>query len=185
MVAHQKLYTRRMAFLTPASLVSTLALRSGASVADIGSGSGAYLALLARAVGEEGKVYAVDLHKEVLTSTKKSLDEMGYQNIDIIWADIEEGLYLDSYALDAVVLSNTLFMLENKAAAIKEIKRVLIPEGLVLVVEWSQSHNGIGPHKDHVVSEGVAEDLFVSAGFRILKRLPAGHYHYAFLAKSL
>ncbi len=174
-----------MAFLTPASLVDMLVLRNGASVADVGSGSGAYLAHLAKCVGEEGKVYAVDIHKEALTSTKKTLDDMGYQNIDIIWADIEEGLYLDSYALDAVVLSNTLFMLENKEAAIKEIKRVLIPEGLVLVVEWSQSHNGIGPHKDHVVNESKAEDLFVSGGFRIMKRLPAGHYHYAFLAKSL
>jgi ubiquinone/menaquinone biosynthesis C-methylase UbiE len=174
-----------MAFLTPASLVNTLALRSGASVADIGSGSGAYLAHLARAVGEEGKVYAVDIHKDALVSTKKALNEMGYQNIDIIWSDIEEGLYLDSYSLDSVVLSNTLFMLENKEAAIKEIKRVLIPEGLVLVVEWSQSHNGIGPHKDHVVREVEAENLFISSGFRIVKRLPAGHFHYAFLAKSL
>ncbi len=174
-----------MAFLTPKHLVEKLNLRAGASVADIGSGSGAYIESLALAVGDEGKVYAVDIHKDMLDMTKKSLEERGFQNIDIIWADIEEGIYLDSYSLDAVVLSNTLFMLEDKKRALKEIKRVLIPEGLVLVVDWSKSHSGIGPHPDHVVTEGEAEDLFVSGGFRIVSRLPAGAFHYAFLAKSL
>ncbi len=174
-----------MAFLTPKHLVEKLNLRVGASVADIGSGSGAYIESLALAVGDEGKVYAVDIHKDMLDTTKKSLEERGFQNIDIIWADIEEGIYLDSYSLDAVVLSNTLFMLEDKKRALKEIKRVLIPEGLVLVVDWSKSHSGIGPHTDHVVTESEAEDLFVEASFRIVSRLPAGSFHYAFLAKSL
>ncbi len=174
-----------MAFLTPEHLIDHLFIRDGGVVADIGSGSGAYLISLAKKVGEEGKVYAVDIHKEVLDSAKKTLDALGYVNVDIIWADIEEGLYLDSYSLDAVVVSNTLFMIEDKKKALKEIKRVLIPEGLALVVDWSKSHAGIGPHKDHVFTESQAEDLFVSGGFRIMARLPAGDYHYAFIAKSL
>jgi ubiquinone/menaquinone biosynthesis C-methylase UbiE len=174
-----------MAFLTPKHLVEKLNLRTGASVADIGSGSGAYIESLALAVGEEGKVYTVDIHKDMLDTTKKALEERGFQNIDIIWADIEEGVYLDSYSLDAVVLSNTLFMLDDKKKALKEIKRVLIPEGLVLVVDWSKSHSGVGPHVDHVVTESEAEDLFVSAGFRLVSRFPAGSFHYAFVAKSL
>jgi ubiquinone/menaquinone biosynthesis C-methylase UbiE len=174
-----------MAFLTPEYLLEHLALRTGATVADIGAGSGAYVALLAKKVGEEGRVYAIDIHKEALDTTKKTLDTLGYMNVEIIWADIEEGLFLDSYSLDAVVLSNTLFMLEDKLRALQEIKRVLIPHGLVLVVDWSQSHGGIGPHKDHVVPEGEAENLFIKSGFGIVERLPAGNFHYAFLAKSL
>lgn len=174
-----------MAFLTPEHLIDHLILRQGASVADIGSGSGAYLVSLARKVGEEGKVYAVDIHKEVLDTTKKMLDDLGFMNVDVIWANIEEGLYLDSYSLDAVILSNTLFMIEDKKLALKEIKRVLIPEGLVLVVDWSHSHGGLGPHADHIINENDAENLFITSGFRIVSRLPAGSYHYAFLAKSL
>lgn len=173
-----------MAFLTPEHLIEHLFIRKGGTVADIGSGSGAYLIPLARKVGEEGKVYAIDIHKEVLDTAKKTLDSLGYINVDIIWANIEEGVYLDSYALDAVVLSNTLFMLEHKEQALREIKRVLIPEGLMLVVDWSKSHGGIGPHTDHVVTEAQAEDLCIKSGFTIVSRLPAGEYHYAFIAKS-
>lgn len=174
-----------MAFLTPDHMVERLSLREGARVADIGSGSGAYLESLLRSVGDEGTVYAIDIHKELLDTTKESLLRKGFMNLDTIWADIEEGVYLDSYSLDAVVMSNVLFMIEDKKRALKEVKRIVIPNGLVLVVDWSKSHGGIGPHRDHVFSESKAEDLFISSGFSIVARLPAGDFHYAFLAKSL
>lgn len=174
-----------MAFLTPARMIERLALRAGARVADIGSGSGAYLEPLLRAVGDEGTVYAIDIHKELLDTTKDALSRKGFMNLDTIWADIEEGVYLDSYSLDSVVMSNVLFMIEDKKRALKEVKRIVIPHGYVLVVDWSKSHGGIGPHKDHVFSERMAEDLFITSGFSIAARLPAGDFHYAFLAKSL
>ena len=56
--------------------------------------------------------------------------------------------------------------------------------GQLLVVDWSDSHGGIGPHPSHVVGEEEAISMVQSHGFRILRRLPAGSYHYAFVAIS-
>lgn len=171
-----------MAFLTPHQLISHLHLKRGATVADIGAGSGAYTVGLAQAVGDEGKVYAIDVNKDLLETLKSSLDKAGYLNSDIIWADLEDGVYLDSYSLDAAVLSNVLFMLTDKEKALTEVGRLLAPGGSLLVVDWSHSHGGLGPHKDHVVSRDDAEKLLQKVGFTVHERLFAGDYHYALLA---
>ncbi len=169
-------------FLTPDHLVEKLYLKEGSRVADIGSGSGAYVVSLARAVGEKGKVFCVDVHRDALHTLHDSMIKAGYLNTDIIWADIEKGIHIEDYDLDAVVLSNVLFQLENIQKALKEVSRVLKPEGEVLVVDWKGSFGGIGPHSGHVVSESRAEEELREAGFRVRERLPAGDYHYAFIA---
>lgn len=171
-----------MAFLSPDHLVEKLYLKDGSRVADVGSGSGAYVVSLARSVGEKGKVYAVDIHRDALHTLHNSLTKAGYLNTDIIWADIEKGIYIEDYDLDAVVLSNVLFQLENIQTGLKEVSRVLKPEGQVLVVDWKDSFSGIGPHPGAVVTESRAEEELRKAGFHVRERLPAGDYHYAFIA---
>ena len=174
-----------MAFLTPEHLVERLYLKPGNMAADFGAGSGAYCMALSKEVGEMGKVYAIDINRDLLDTLKTTFEKMGYLNIETIWGDMEEGLHLDAYSLDAVVLSNVLFQLDNPKKAIEEAARVLNPGGRVLCVDWSGSHGGIGPKADHVVSERKAEELFHDAGFQVGERLPAGSYHYAFIATKL
>lgn len=172
-------------FLTPDHLVRELYLKPGDKVADIGSGTGAYTIALSKEVGEVGHVFAVDVHRDMLHTLEGTLNRMSILNTDIVWADIEEEIPIDKVSLDAVVLSNVLFQLEKKGKALDHIHDILKPEGQLLVVDWSHSHGGVGPHADHVLSEAEAEDLVQKSGFRIVKRLPAGSYHYAFIALSV
>lgn len=171
-----------MSFLTPEHLVERLFLKKGSRVADIGAGSGAYVVSLARAVGDEGKVFAVDIHRDALHTLHNSLIKAGYLNTDIIWADVEKGIHIEDYDLDAVILSNILFQLENIQLALKEVNRVLKPEGQLLIVDWKDSFGGIGPHPGAVVTESRAEEELRKVGFHIRERLPAGDYHYALIA---
>lgn len=174
-----------MAFLTPEHLVRELYLRPGDRVADLGCGPGVYTIALSQEVGEMGHVYAVDVHREALHTLASTLDIRKILNVDMLWANIEEHIPIDAYSLDAVVLSNVLFQLGNINAVLEKISKILKPEGQLLVVEWSNSHGGLGPHKDHVIDEELAESLVRKHNFRILKRLPAGSYHYAFIALSV
>lgn len=172
-------------FLTPDHLVRELYLKPGDRVADIGCGTGAYTIALAREVGDIGKVYAVDVHREALHTLAGTLERQKLLNVDTVWADVERSVPIEKYSLDAVVVSNVLFQLDHIASALTTISTLLKPEGQMLVVEWSGSHHGIGPHKDHVVTSLYAEELVTKYGFRIQKRLPAGAYHYAFIAISV
>jgi ubiquinone/menaquinone biosynthesis C-methylase UbiE len=172
-------------FLTPDHLVRELNLRPGDRVADLGAGSGAYTIALAREIGDIGQVYAVDVHREMLHTLAGTLERQKLLNVEVLWADIEKGIPIDAYSLDAVVMSNILFQLSDIDAALSYVAKILKPEGELLIVEWSQSHGGIGPHPDHVVPEEKAEMLAQKHGFRLEKRLRAGDYHYAFIALSV
>lgn len=172
-------------FLTPDHLVRELKLKPGDRVADLGAGTGAYTIALAREVGEMGQVFAVDVHREQLHTLAGTLERQNLMNVEMLWADIEKGIPIDAYSLDAVVMSNVLFQLTDIDAAFTYIAKILKPEGMLLVVDWSDSHGGIGPHGDHVVKEEKAQAIAQKHGFRLHTRLPAGGYHYAFIALSM
>ncbi len=172
-------------FLTPDHLVKELYLKPGDRVCDVGCGTGAYTIALSREVGDIGQVYALDVHRDALHTLAGTLERQHILNVDVIWADIEKETPVEKFSLDAAVLSNVLFQLEYPEKALKQIAQLLKPEGQLLVVDWSASHSGIGPHPDHVISETQAEELVARNGFRVLKRLPAGDYHYAFIALSV
>jgi ubiquinone/menaquinone biosynthesis C-methylase UbiE len=165
-------------------LVRELGLMPSDRVADIGCGTGVYTIALANEVGVTGQVYAVDVHREALHTLASTLDKKGIVNVEMIWADAEKAIPIDAYSLDALVLSNVLFQFSKIDKALSLISQLIKPEGQLLVVDWSASHGGIGPHNSHVITEEQAIAYVQKHGFRILKRLPAGDYHYAFLAIS-
>lgn len=173
-----------MSFLTPEHLVRELYLKPGDRAADIGCGTGVYTIALAHDVGAMGQIYATDVHREALHTLAGTLDKRGIINVEMLWADVEKNIPIDAYSLDAVVLSNVLFQLENIDKMLTLVAQLIKPGGQLLVVDWSDSHGGLGPHQSHVVQEEQAISLVMAHGFRILKRLPAGKYHYAFLSIS-
>lgn len=175
-----------MNFTEPHNHIVALGLNPGDVVVDFGAGSGAYALVAAKAVTPRGIVYAVDINRDLLTRLKGDAQEKGFENIEIIWGDIEvkNGIKLTDRIADAVLLCNTLFMTEDKNGLLEEIKRILKPKGKVLVVEWSDSHGGVGPHKDHVFIEEDAKELFTAHGFSISHISDDASYHYRFVATN-
>jgi len=161
-------------------------LQSGSSVADFGAGSGHYSLALARAVGEAGKVYAIDILSDMLERLKNEAKREGFHHIDVLHGDIEEvgGSRLGDESVDAVLASNVLFQLENPQGLALEAKRILKKRGKSLIIDWKDSFGGIGPHHDSVFSEERAKDLFLREGFRLVKDISAGRHHYGFIVKK-
>lgn len=172
-------------FLTPHHLVRELYLKPGDRAADIGCGTGVYTIALAEEVGATGQIYAVDIHRDALHTLASTLDKRGIINVEMLWADMEQHIPIDAYSLDALVLSNVLFQADDVDRVLSMVSKLIKPEGQLLVVDWKDSFGGIGPHPAHVIQEEQAITLVQAHGFRLLKRLPAGDYHYAFLALSV
>ena len=63
-------------------LVKSLKLKPGMTVADIGAGSGVISAMMAKEVGEEGKVLAVDIQDEMLMLLDKKMKARGINNVE-------------------------------------------------------------------------------------------------------
>lgn len=167
-------------FSNPEKNIKHLNLKEGDVVADFGSGVGHYVFPLSSAVGESGKVYAVDIQKSLLMKLQKDITQKGIQNIETIWGDVEHegGSKLRLHSLDALVVSNLLFQVEDKQALIKECYRVLKTGGKLLLIDWSESFGGIGPQSKDVVNESSAKSLFEKAGFVLKESVQAGNHHY-------
>ena len=172
-----------VSFSAPRENILHLGLREGMKVADFGAGSGHYTRAAAAIVGRTGKVYAVDIQEDVLKHVKLNTNESHQPIIEHVWGDIEKvgGSHLRDVSLDAVIVANTLFQIEDREGLLAEVKRVIKPEGKLLLIDWAGSYEGIGPHQDRVVSEHDAEGLCISSGFHKVKSFRAGAHHYGIL----
>ncbi len=170
-------------FSSPKDNVLQLGLREGMKVGDFGAGSGHYTAAAAAIVGHGGRVYAIDIQEDVLKHLKLNA-HIHHQNIiSTIWGDIETpgGTHLRDQTLDAVILANTFFQIENRFGLLTEMRRVLKPGGKFMLVDWAGSYGGIGPAPEKVVKEHEAEDFFISGGFHKVKSFRAGPHHYGII----
>jgi ubiquinone/menaquinone biosynthesis C-methylase UbiE len=176
-----------MAFADPIKNIEELNLREGMRVADLGSGAGHYSFEAARRVGDEGRVFAVDVQKDLLTKVQSEARRQNLHHVEIIWGDFEKigGSKLSDQSVDAVILSNVLFQVEKKETLLEEVKRIIRPGGEVLIVDWSDSFSGLGPRLEDVFPKEKAKELFQKNGFKIERELFPGDNHYGFVAKVI
>jgi len=162
-------------FVNPEKIVHEFGFLPGQKVADFGAGSGHYSLALSRLLGSEGRVFAIDLQREILVRLKKLVAEAGRENVDTIIGDVEipRGTTLGDGVVDGVVLSNIFFQLADPKGAVEEAKRVIKPNGKICIVEWSDKFN-----------EEKMKELFAKAGLIFERRFEAGDRHYAMIFRK-
>lgn len=167
-------------FADPREIVRKLSIGEGKKVADIGAGSGAYALALAEAVGSEGKVYAIDVQKELLMKLKTEAQNRQLHSIETVWGDAEKdhGTKLADASVDVVVLSNILFQVERKDGFIREVLRILRSKGRLFLVDWSDSFGGMGPQNKDVIKKEIAREMLISQGLSFIGEFSAGAHHY-------
>ncbi|MBI2409488.1 methyltransferase domain-containing protein [Candidatus Kaiserbacteria bacterium] len=170
-------------FSVPHENVLQLGLREGMKVGDFGAGTGHYARAAAAIVGGSGRVYAIDIQEDVLKHLKLNTHDHHHRTIETVWGDIEKagGTHLKNESLDAAIIANVFFQVENRFGFLAELKRVLKPAGKLLVIDWAGSYGGLGPAPEKVVSEHEAEDFFIGGGFHKAKAFRAGAHHYGIL----
>lgn len=173
-------------FSDPENNIKQFALSPGMMVADFGSGSGFYSIAAAKAVSPGGKVFAVDIQKDLLEKLKNGARQDHISNIDIVWGDLEHlgGTKLRESSIDAVMACNLFFQIENKDALCLEIKRVLRPNGRAMVVDWGGSFGGVGPVETDIISKIKMTDIFLDHGFVIDREIAAGAEHYGLIFRK-
>jgi len=150
-------------------------------VADLGCGSSAIFTLQsAKAVGDKGLVYAVDILKSVLASVISKARMQGINNVKTVWSNLEiyGATKIANGELDRALLINTLFQSKKHKEILQEAKRMVKREGMLLVVDWKPQGAPFGPlEKDRIAPERIkamAKDL----GFQLLEEFEAGPFHF-------
>ena len=167
-------------FLNPEEIVKELNLDEGMLVADFGAGAGFYSIPAAKLVGSSGRVYALDIRKEMLEMVRSKARQAHLLNIETVRANLEElhGSRIKDQTINRVIIANILFQVESKNELIAECYRILKPRGIVLVVEWEKGAGISVPPAQHLISKETATELFTSSGFIKEKEFFAGDKHY-------
>jgi SAM-dependent methyltransferase len=179
--------TTGSAFVVPDIVATHFHLREGDLVADFGSGGGFFMSVLSRAVGNDGRVFACEIQRALVEKLGLQARAAGLLNVYPLWCDLEEenGIKISTGELDAGILVNTLFMIEDKTTSIKEMARTIRRGGKFFVIDWSESFSGMGPHKDQVVKAEQAIALLENNGFVLETEYPAGGHHYGLAFRKL
>jgi ubiquinone/menaquinone biosynthesis C-methylase UbiE len=181
--AHRSEPLNTAGFAHPVRNVAALGLQAGMTVADFGSGSGAYTLAIAARLEGSGHVYAVDIQRDLLRRTHNEAHKRGLKNLSVIWADLEKrgASKIADRKLDLVLISNLLFQLDDKSAPLLEAWRILKPTGYLAIIDWSDSFGGMGPIKQDVVTKEKALELAQKTGFELTREFPAGAHHYGLI----
>ena len=109
-------------------------IRPGMTVLDVGSGSGTDVLIASRAVGDSGKVYALDMTAAMRDKLARTLMEAGVTNVEIVAGDAES-IPLPDACVDVVTSNGVLNLVPDKRRAIGEIFRVLKADGFVQIAD--------------------------------------------------
>lgn len=172
-------------FTDPVKNLKAFGLREDSVVADLGAGTG-YYTLAASPLLSRGKIYAVEITRDFLTTIKNKVSETHLNNVEILWGNVETlgGTHLGDNIVDAVIASNILFQVEDKNKFIEEIRRILKPGGRVLLIDWSVESEKKEPSLFNLkgaLPKDTALDIFQRKGFVLERDIDAGAYHYGMI----
>ncbi len=173
-------------FVNPERIVEHFGIFLGMRIADFGCGQGYFVIPMAKAVGDDGRVYAVDVLPSALEAVRSRTKKKGLYNIECIRGNIEgeRGSRLPDNSQDLVLLANTLYQTPRKAEAIREAARVLKKEGVLIIIEWLED-SSVGPPRESRISQETSKRLAESGGFRLIREFSAGGYHYGLVMAKM
>lgn len=121
----------------PDSLLNLLEIPAGASVAEIGSGTGYFTWRLAEKVGPKGKVFAVDVQQKMLDLSAEALKKHQLSNVQLILGG-DNDPHLPAASLDLVFIANAYHEFADPAAMITAVNRALKPDGRLVIIEFAE-----------------------------------------------
>jgi len=170
-------------FTDPETLVYNLGIEDGNVVADFGCASGFFSLPIAKKIGEEGVVYALDILPQSLELIISQAKTAGLNNIIAKRVNLEKegGSKLPDESCDWVIMKNMLFQNRDKLVILAEARRVLKVGGKALIIEWGMHNSAIGPDKNLRISEEALTEIIQKAGLKVLNKIPVSNFHYGFV----
>jgi predicted methyltransferase len=153
------------------AIFAEMGIRPGAIVADVGAGDGFFTSRLARAVGANGRVFAVDIDDAAMDRLRKRLQEEGVENVTIVKGAPDDPK-LPERSLDAALIVNAYHEMEQHHAVLSALRRALKPDGRLVIVEPVTPSRRGRPRADEVRSHEIDPEYVLqdarAAGFGVV-----------------
>jgi ubiquinone/menaquinone biosynthesis C-methylase UbiE len=123
---------------SPDVIIKRSGIEKNMKILEIGCGSGAFTTYVARVVGKQGEIYALDIQQEMLDQLNKKLKDhrnSDITNIKLINASAYK-LPFQNNTFDLIYMISVFQEIPNGAKSLAEVKRVLKPRGILAISEF-------------------------------------------------
>ncbi len=154
-------------------IMALLGLKLGLDVADVGAGTGFFSRMMAKEVGPDGTVYAVELARNFVENLKRIATEESLPNLKPIQCN-EESTTLPAESVDLVFVCDTYHHIEFPYHTLDSIHQALRPKGQLVIIDYERI-KGISPESryEHVrCGKGTVTDEVKDAGFDFIEEIP-------------
>lgn len=147
-------------------MLDNLGLKPGMVIADFGCGIGYHSIPIAKVVGPEGKVVAIDLQREMLRSLVANAKEQQVENIEPVLA---HGNVCDmpQAAFDLLLMVDVYHELSLPAETLQEIRGSLKPDGVIALCEFRGEDPDVPIFPVHKMSKAQILKEYEANGFEL------------------
>jgi ubiquinone/menaquinone biosynthesis C-methylase UbiE len=167
----------RIAEEAPDAAIRALKIPRGATVADIGAGSGYMTARLATQVGPAGRVFANDVQPQMLEMLRRRLAAQNIGNVTLVQGDIDDPR-LPAASVDLELMVDVYHELSRPQAMLRRLREALKPGGRLALVEYRKEDPAIPIKFEHKMSVQEARSEVEAEGFTLAavdESLPRQH----------
>lgn len=118
-------------------IVAAAGIRPGAAVADIGAGTGLFTPLFSKAVGQRGRVYAVDIVPAFVERIRAQAATNHLTNVEAVLCT-ERSVELPQESIDLAFICDVYHHFEYPRSSLDSIYRALRPGGEIFLVEFKR-----------------------------------------------
>jgi ubiquinone/menaquinone biosynthesis C-methylase UbiE len=154
----------------PDRMLSSLNIKKGAVVADIGAGVGYHTWRLAKIVGPAGKIIAEDIQPEMLMMLKKNIEERKLSNVEIVLGTATDPKLPDN-AVDLVLMVDVYHEFSDPGSMMTAIRRALKSQGRVVLVEFRKEDPSVPIQPLHKMSIQQVRSELEPMGFKFEKAM--------------
>jgi len=161
----------------PDRAIDVLKIEKGATVADVGAGSGYMTVKLSKKVGPQGKVYATDIQQGMLDLLNKRLTKSKITNVTTVLGT-QDDPRLPPDALDLVIMVDVYHELSQPQIMLGKIRASLKSGGRLVLLEYRKEDPDVPIRPEHKMSVADAKLEVEAEGFKLTKTnedLPRQH----------
>lgn len=173
-------------FINPEEIINQLEFENGMRVADFGCGTGYFAFPIAKKIGPDGIIWALDVLGQKIEAIESQAKLSGITNIIAKRVNLEneKGSGLLKESADWVVIVNMLFQNNDKKSIFAEAKRILKKTGKILLVEWNEKNLPIGPDKKLKISKAKIMETLKKNDLKVLDEIEVSNFHYGLILKK-
>ena len=168
----------REAWQKPDQVMDALHVAEGTTVADIGAGGGWFTVRLARRVGPNGRVYAVDVQRLMIEAIQRRVQREGFNNVVPVQGDYDDPKLPADARLDAVLIVDAFHEMEDPVVMLRNVARTLAPHARIGIIDYREGDGGPGPDAAERVPPSVVMAQAAAAGLKLVDQQTFLRYQY-------